>query len=769
MIVQRKSRGEAGHPAPPYRLHVAVSHRYPPAERLDLVEDLHGHRVADPYRWLENADAPATRAWSQAQDELWQGFAESLPARRSLRARLAELIPGYVGPPHVVGDRRFWTARNRDQDHPALWVADRSGSRVLVDPNVLSTDGTITLDGWAPSLEGDRLAYQLSSGGDEESRLLVLDVASGEVLDGPVDRVRYSPIAWLPGGVELLYVRRLPPAAVPEGESQYHRRVYRHRVVPRPSGASPEVASVEATDPVAADVELFGDGIDMTAYFGVEVSPDGAWVAVSTSLGTAPRNDLHLRRLTPPPAAATAVSAASTPAAGTAAPAATAVPAACHPSPWLPLLLDTDAQASPHFDQRGHLWIHTDLGAPLGRLCRLLPVANPGDLGPDRWEEVVPEDLDGAVMEGFVLAGEQLVVLWRRHAISEVSVHQRADGALLRRAVLPGAGSADLTGRADEAPEVWVGYTDHTTPYQVFFLDLATGELTPDNSAPAAEPDPPAAMPEATPIASSQIVATSADGTEIRLTVVANAANPDQPRPTVLYGYGGFDISLTPTYSSSIRAWVEAGGVWVVAHLRGGSEEGEAWHRDGMRENKHHVFEDFEAAADTLVAEGWTTPDRLGIFGGSNGGLLVGTALTRSPERYAAVVCSAPLLDMIRYERFGLGATWNDEYGTAANPVEFGWLLDMSPYHHVHPGAAYPAVLFTVFESDSRVDPLHARKLAAALQWATSADPLSRPILLRAETQVGHGARSVTRTVELSADQLAFLAHQLGLHAWTSI
>jgi len=739
---------------------VILAHGYPPAERLGLAEELHGHRVADPYRWLEDPTSPATVAWSEAQEELWQRFADSLPARAPLRGRLLDLIPGYVGPPHVVGDRRFWTARNPDQDHAVVWVTDRSGTRALVDPNALSADGTITLDGWSPSWEGDRLAYQLSSGGDEESRLWVLDVATGETLEGPVDRVRYSPIAWLPGGQELLYVRRLPPEAVPEGESQYHRRVYRHRIgpaapdapgspttAPRPQSTAPAPAPA---DPISSDLELFGDGIDMTAYFGVDVSPDGAWVAVSTALGTAPRNDLHLRRL-PAPTAPNAP-----------------------PQPWLPVLVGTDAQASPHFDQRGTLWIHTDLGAPHGRLCRLRP-GEAGDLGPEGWEEVVTEDPGGAVLEGFVLAGEHLVVLWRRHALSEVTVHDRSTGTKLREVVLPGAGSADLTGRSDEGQQVWLGYTDHTTPYEVFFLDVTTGTLRPEGPAPApatpkAPTTPPiASSPDDPPIASSQIVATSADGTEIRLTVVAGAATPDRPRPTVLYGYGGFDISLTPAYSSSIRAWVEAGGVWVVAHLRGGSEEGEAWHRDGMREHKHHVFEDFEAAADLLVEQGWTTRDRLGIFGGSNGGLLVGAALTRSPERYAAVVCSAPLLDMVRYERFGLGATWNDEYGTAADPVEFGWLLEMSPYHHVRAGTAYPAVLFTVFESDSRVDPLHARKLTAALQWATSSDPDRRPVLLRSEAQVGHGARSVTRTVELAADQLAFFADQLGLHAWGSI
>jgi prolyl oligopeptidase len=228
----------------------------------------------------------------------------------------------------------------------------------------------------------------------------------------------------------------------------------------------------------------------------------------------------------------------------------------------------------------------------------------------------------------------------------------------------------------------------------------------------------------------------------------------------VLYGYGGFGVPLTPAWTPSALAWVEAGGVWVVANLRGGTEEGEAWHRAGMREHKQHVFDDFAACADFLVAEGWTTPQSLGIYGGSNGGLLVGAALTQRPSAYAAVVCSAPLLDMVRYEHFGLGRTWNDEYGSAKVPEELEWLLSYSPYHHVQPGTAYPAVLFTVFDGDSRVDPLHGRKLCAALQWATTSEA---PVLLRAESEVGHGARAVSRTVGLSVDTLSFLARHTGL------
>ena len=227
----------------------------------------------------------------------------------------------------------------------------------------------------------------------------------------------------------------------------------------------------------------------------------------------------------------------------------------------------------------------------------------------------------------------------------------------------------------------------------------------------------------------------------------------------MLYGYGGFGVSLTPGWSAAALAWVEAGGVWVVANLRGGSEEGETWHRAGMREHKQRVFDDFAAVADALVHQGWTTAASLGVYGGSNGGLLVGAALTQRPQAYAAVVCSAPLLDMVRYEQFGLGRTWNDEYGTADDPVELGWLLSYSPYHHVHE-TAYPAVLFEVFDGDSRVDPLHARKLCAALQHATTGDG---PVLLRSESDVGHGARSVSRTVGLTVDTLAFLAAHTGL------
>ncbi|MBO0825513.1 MAG: S9 family peptidase, partial [Actinobacteria bacterium] len=273
-------------------------------------------------------------------------------------------------------------------------------------------------------------------------------------------------------------------------------------------------------------------------------------------------------------------------------------------------------------------------------------------------------------------------------------------------------------------------------------------------------------------VRAEQVGYQSADGTTIRMVIISASpgnredgatVRPGNPVPVILYGYGGFNVSLTPAFSASILAWVEAGGVYAIAGLRGGSEEGEEWHRAGMRERKQNVFDDFHAAAEKLIADGWTTADQLTVWGGSNGGLLVGASITQRPDLSAAAVCSAPLLDMVRYEQFGLGETWNDEYGMAADPTEFGWLISYSPYHHVRPGTRYPAVLFTIFDGDTRVDTMHARKMCAALQHATSAPVRDRPVLLRAEAQVGHGARALSRTIALSAETLAFAAAQTGL------
>ena len=720
---------------------------YPAARRLDLIEDLFGHHVADPYRWLEDAGSAETRQWLAAEEELWAGYRDGLPRREAFTARVRELLRvGSVGLPVWRGTTRFYSRRDPDQEHAVLYVAGverpvtpgapasaqpggaqpggaqpggaqpgGERERALIDPVAIDPTGRTTLDAWSADKEGRLLAYQLSHGGDEEALLRVMDVATGQLVDGPIDRCRYSNVAWLPGGKAFYYTRRLPAEAVPAGESQYHRRVYLHVV-----GTPPE-----------ADTEVFGAGRDKMTYYGVSVSRDGRWLILSASVGTAPREDIWIADLTASDPAAPAL---------------------------VPLMTGLDAQASPRVGRDGRLYVLTDLAAPRGRIC----VADPAVPGPDGWRDLVGEDpsavlRDYAILDGAELSRPVLVLSRTRHAISEVSVHDLATGELLSALELPGIGTVGgIAERPEGGHEAWFGYTDYVTAPVVLRYDATAGAVDTWAASPGTAVLPPA-------VTASQVTYHSADGTPVRMVIIEPAGETSarsEERSCILYGYGGFDISMTPGYSASILAWVEAGGVYAVAGLRGGSEEGEEWHRAGMLDRKQNVFDDFHAAAGYLIAEGITVPSRLAVWGGSNGGLLVGAAVTQRPELFAAAVCSAPLLDMVRYERFKIGETWNVEYGSAAKPEELGWLLGYSPYHRVRDGVAYPAVLFTVFTNDTRVDPLHGYKMCAALQHAAAP---GRPVLLRAEGEVGHSQRAVSRSAALSGDCLAFVARETGL------
>ncbi|HET9769602.1 MAG TPA: prolyl oligopeptidase family serine peptidase, partial [Acidimicrobiia bacterium] len=643
---------------------------YPDAPRQDIVEDLHGHSVADPYRWLEDPDSPATRAWSKAQDELVRPFLDGIPARDAYARRLRELSVGLVTPPAARGDRLFLMRRHPDQEHAVLVMLapgddPLSGGRVLIDPATLSDDDTITLDGWRPSPDGALLAYLLSDAGTEESTLRVMATDTGEVVDGPIDRCRYSPLAWIADASGLYYVRRLPPGEVPAGEEAFHRRVRFHRL-----GADPDT-----------DALVFGDGRDPTAYYDVDVSPDGRWLLLAEHLGTAPRNDLWIADLAAP---------------------------AGH-GRLVPVHEGLDAATYASVGHDGRLYLHTTLDAPRYRLA----VADPERPAPEHWTDLLPESED--VLADWCLTADAVVAVRAHHGVSRVTVHDLGTGAAAGEIPLPGLGVASVTSRPEGGDDVWIGYQDFTTPAQVWHAGLSGPTRRSSATPPVAQERHLAARlwaaapgtPDLPEIRTEQVTYPSADGVEVRMFVIhrADVGAGSGPHPTVLYGYGGFQVSQVPAYSATVAAWVERGGVWVVACIRGGSEEGEAWHRDGMRDRKQHCFDDFIAAGEALAAAGWTSPDRLGIYGGSNGGLLVGATLTQRPDLTAAVVCSAPLLDMVRYELFGLGRTWNDEYGTAADPTELGWLLSYSPYHRVVAGEAYPAVLFTVFENDTRVDP----------------------------------------------------------------
>jgi prolyl oligopeptidase len=687
---------------------------YPEARRLDLTEDLLGYQVSDPYRWLEDAGSAERASWLAAQADLFAAQRAELPGREAFTGHVRDLLNvGYTGTPVWRGERYFFTRRDPDAEHGVLCTRLGDGPvEVLVDPMAIDPSGLTTLDAWQPDKEGRLLAYQLSEGGDEESLLRVMDVGTGALADGPIDRCRYSNVAWLPGGKAFYYTRRLPPALVPDDESQYHRRVYLHQL----------------GTPADDDVLIFGEGRDKTDYYSVSVSRDGRWLAITASRGTAPRNDLWLADLSE-----------SDPAA-----------------PELRVIQEgLDAQTDVHLGRDGRLYIFTDADAPRGRIA----VADPSEVGgPATWRDLIREDPE-AVLRGYgILDGPELdrpvlLASWTRHALSEITVHDLATGEQVGQVPLPGAGTSGGTSeRPEGGHEAWFVYTDYTTSSVVLRFDARDSTVSTWATAPGSA--------EVPAVSTRQVTYQSKDGTGVRMLVISGEQAPEGPRPAILYGYGGFDISLTPAYSPNVLAWVAAGGVYAIANLRGGSEEGEEWHRAGMLEHKQNVFDDFHAAAETLIRDGWTTPDQLAIWGGSNGGLLVGAALTQRPSLYAAVICSAPLLDMVRYERFGLGQTWNVEYGSASDAEQLGWLLSYSPYHHVTQGTAYPAVLFTVFTSDTRVDPVHAYKMCAALQDATSSE---RPVLLRAEGQVGHGARAVSRSAELAGDTLSFVARYTGL------
>ena len=691
----------------------------PHAPRVDVVDDFHGTSVPDPYRWLEDAEDPRTSIWLAHQETLMADERTQWTTREHFVEQITALLgAGTISPPYFRGERIFFTRREPGQQFAVLYIREPDGAeRVLIDPMALDPSGTTTLDSWQPSKEGDLLAYQLSEGGDEESQLYVMTVSDGRVIDGPIDRCRYSPVAWLPGGEAFYYVRRLDPTLLPANEVQFHRRVYLHRL-----GA-----------PTDEDLLVFGAGMEKTNYYGVEVSVDGRWLQIAASQGTEPRNDLWVADLTDQDVA--------------------------HPALRM-VVGDLDAQTSLTFGRDGRVYVSTDLDAPRGRLA----IAHAPDFTPDFWTDLIPEDpeavLDGvAVLDGPQLSEELLLVVRSRSGISQMSLHAASDGRLIEQIDLPGIGTvAGPVERIDGGPTAWFVYTDHTTVPTVYSFDGRTRKVE-------LFARPPGSV-EVPPVRSLHVRYTSADGTGVGMFIVAPANpdgtdQPDQPRPTILYGYGGFGIPLTPGYSAAILSWVQSGGVWAIANLRGGGEEGEQWHRDGMLGKKQNVFDDFHAAAQYLIDHGWTTTAQLGINGGSNGGLLVGAAMTQRPDLYGSVVCVAPLLDMIRYTTSELGLTWTVEYGDPEVPEEFGWLHAYSPYHRVVEGTTYPATMVVVFANDTRTDPMHGRKMVAALQHAHAG---AAPILLRCESEVGHGARSIDRAVAESADTLAFFAHHTGLN-----
>ena len=687
--------------------HVNVTEtlHYPAAPRGNVVDVLHGTSVPDPYRWLEDPDAPASRAWIDAENALTESFLAGVPARARIRERLRALW-NYerFGLPRDEGGRTYFTRNDGLQQQAVLWVQDSPDAppRVLLDPNTLSADGTVALSEYAPSPDGRLLAYSVSEAGSDWTEWRVRDVASGTDRADRIRRVKFSGVSWFPDGSAFTYSRYPEPAAGEEQQGQlFFQKLMLHRL------GTPQ-----------ADDELLYERPDEKEWgFGGSVTDDGRWLAISVWRGTEQKNAFYYRDLSVPGGAVK------------------------------PLITAWDAAY--HFlgNVGGTFFFRTDLDAPLGRVIAI-DTAHPER---SAWREVVPEGDDA--LQTASLVGGRVVCESLHHAVSRVRIFG-TDGRHERDVDLPGAGSVGGFGGHADRTGTYFSYTDPKTPSEVWRYDVASGAASIFRR-PTVD-----FRPE--DFASEQVFVTSRDGTRVPMLLTWKKGTPRSPQtPCVLNGYGGFNISLTPNFSATSLVWMEMGGVLATANLRGGGEYGDAWHEAGTKERKQNVFDDFIACAEWLVREGRTSPPKLAISGGSNGGLLVGAGRTQRPDLFGACLPAVGVMDMLRYHKFTIGWAWASDYGTADDADEFRTLLAYSPLHNLKPGTSYPPTLVTTGDHDDRVVPAHSFKFAAALQHVQTGP---NPCLIRIETRAGHGAgKPTSKVIEEAADRWAFLVRVLGM------
>ena len=701
----------------------------PPPTRREVVTDtLHGVTLADPYRWLEHGDDPEVQQWVADQNRYTRQALDARPDRDAWHERLVALMGLPVVMSAVVrGDRVFTSERLTGADQYVLALRSLSSLDVLdappvvlFDPAIGSADAAVAIDWFEPSPDGSMVALGVSEGGTENSTLQVLVIGPDSavtVLDDRIPNTRACSVAWEPDGSGFLYTR------YPAGD-EYHRTVFAHRL-----GDDP------ASDPV-----VWAEHVTAETWPAVDVSPDGRWLLVHAMVGWS-RHDVHVfDRLAP--------------AAG-----------------WRVVIAGAEVMSTFSFDAAGTGLIGTTtLDAPKGRVVAV-PLPDDADdfAEPSAWTTIVPErDL---VLGGLTVAGDEILLVATSNAVDSVE-QWSPDGT--RLGTLGGSDglgvcsvvsmSADRT--TGRGVVVTVGFD---APFRFWPVAASSNDVRVGSAADSARNPTQTSRREAASIpalAVSQVTYPSLDGTEIGMFLIHRVdVAPAPDTPTILNGYGGFAIAETPVWSPTIAAWCEQGGLYAIAGLRGGVEHGEAWHDAGRRGNKQNVFDDFHAAADWLVATGRTSRERLAIDGRSNGGLLVGAALTQRPDLCAAVSCGVPLLDMIRFPQFLIARLWTDEYGDPDVAEEFAWLHAYSPYHHVVDGTAYPATFLWTAEGDTRVDPLHARKMAALLQ-ASSGSIAQRPILIHQEGRAGHGVgKPVSKKADEQADVLAFFTWQLDVRS----
>ena len=679
----------------------------PSTERRPVEETIQGETFVDDYRWLESLESedPEVRSWTDAQNSYTEEVLHALPCRAALAEELSTLmnVPG-IGTPVLAGDQLFFTRRAAGADQAVLMVRPAGGTeadeRVLIDPNTLDDGGLISLDWWRPTIDGSKLAFGISRAGDENSVLHVLRTADGGWTETEISG-KVNFGGWTPEGDAFLYSK------LTDLDDAYSRVVRWHRI-----------GTHHRHDPTLA-TQTEPQRIPWGA-----LSRDGRWFMLGLTNGWS-RNDLWV----------------------------------AHVPSWektgelerTPVAVGIDARFSPQVMVGDRMVMSTTQDAPNGRLV-MVDLEHPES---DRWRDLMPER-DDAVLRGASYARGVLVMTYQIDASTRLE-RMTLDGKRLAPIELPGIGSANISTNPDTS-RAYLSYTSYNEPRTIYECDVADGRTGAIWARPEIPVDPESVVVH-------RMHATSRDGTKVPMFVVHRKdLDRSKTHPTLLYGYGGFNISMTPRFISTNFPFYDAGGVYVVANLRGGGEFGEAWHRAGMLESKQNVFDDLYACAETLIDEGLTTPGQLAVMGGSNGGLLTGVAVTQRPELWSAVISSVPLLDMLRYQRFLMAKFWVPEYGSSENPEQFPWLRAYSPYHHIDQGRNYPAVMFTAGENDTRVHPLHARKMAAAMQAATGSDPASKPILLQVERDGGHGRGKPMRLrVAESADRWAFIFWQTGI------
>ncbi|MEM8641814.1 MAG: prolyl oligopeptidase family serine peptidase [Cyanobacteria bacterium P01_G01_bin.54] len=679
-----------------------MSLQYPLSRQADTTDTLHGVTIADPYRWLEALDAEETVAWVAAQNRVTFKWLNALPHRDRLRDRLSQLwnYPRY-SLPFKKGNRYFYRKNDGLQNQSVLYVLDRLDGepRTLLDPNLLSDDGTVALGGISVSPDGRYLAYSIATSGSDWQTWLVRDVETVEDNGDRLDWIKFSGVSWARDNAGFFYSRYDQP----DPKTQYsavntHQKLYYHRL-----GTSQ-----------AEDVLVYERPDHPDWGFAGIASEDGRYLVILVWLGTDSRNLVFYRDLTQPDA------------------------------PIIELVSEFTAKYTFVDSEDTTFYLQTNADAPSDKLIAWdLVSGDRRDIiaeGPETLESVSP--LNG-----------QFVACYLKDAHSEVRFYQR-DGQLDRRLELPGLGSVWGFYGDRNAHETFYAFTNFTTPTTIYRYDCATGSS--DCFRRPAVPFSPEDY------ASKQVFYTSKDGTRVPMFLTyRKGLDRNGQIPTYLYGYGGFNIPLTPSFSVSQLAWLELGGLLAIPNLRGGGEYGEAWHQAGMKAHKQTVFDDFIAAAEWLIAAGYTNPAQLAIGGGSNGGLLVGACLTQRPELFAAAFPQVGVLDMLRFHQFTIGWAWCSEYGTPDDPDDFKVLRAYSPLHNLQPGTTYPATLIVTADRDDRVVPAHSFKFAAALQAAHTGDA---PVLIRIETKAGHGAGKPTnQQIEAAVDCWAFIAAVLGI------